>query len=275
MASEPGFSLERPPLIELVVGVQFDRLPVLTAAHLGVFWRELGADWPDVNEAPVIEPQFERFAEESALPFFPGLRLKLSSQPEVRLQIRNSTQVRMVQVQNGRLHYNWLRREGENYPSYPQVKQEFDKVLGRFREFVVREVGGEFQPNQWELTYVDHIPKGTIWTSPEQWPRIFRNWCVVPFEHADMQMEALEAEWHYEIKPSAGRLHLKLSTGRTAKPVEEDVLIVNTTARGPVKPGDEDYTLDKGLDRGHKAVVAAFERLTSDTAQDYWDTPED
>jgi hypothetical protein len=61
-----------------------------------------------------------------------------------------------------------------------------------------------------------------------------------------------------------------LATGRTAKPVEEDVLIINTTARGPVKRGDEDYTLDKGLERGHIAVVAAFERLTSDEAQDYW-----
>jgi uncharacterized protein (TIGR04255 family) len=65
MASESSFSLDRPPLIELVVGVQFDPMPALTAAYLGLFWRELGAEWPDVSETPALEPQFERFASVS------------------------------------------------------------------------------------------------------------------------------------------------------------------------------------------------------------------
>jgi hypothetical protein len=92
----------------------------------------------------------------------------------------------------------------------------------------------------------------------------------VPIEHPDMKMEGLEAEWHYEIQPRVGRLHLKMATGRTANPAGQEVLTINTTARGPVKPGNEDATLDRGLERGHSAVRASFETLTSDLAHNYW-----
>jgi uncharacterized protein (TIGR04255 family) len=270
MACELEFHLENPPVVELVAGVQFDPVAALNVARLGFFWRELGSEWADadVQASPAIPPQFEHFGEESALPYFPALRVQMM--PEMRLRILRSTKDRMVQVQNGSLYYNWLRQEGATYPSYGGVKQEFGGVVSRFCEFLERERLGKFTPNQWELTYIDHIPRGTLWNSPEEWPRIFRKWSAVPTEHPDLQMESLAAEWHYEIKPRAGRLHLKLATGRIAQPAGNiEVLIVNTTARGPVKPAETD-ALYEGLDRGHRELVAVFKTLTSDFAQNSW-----
>jgi uncharacterized protein (TIGR04255 family) len=271
MAHESHFHLSRPPIVEVVVGVQFDSIPGLGAGHLGAFWRELGGEWPNVEDAPALSPQFERFGEENALPFFAGLRLQLMPRPEVRLQIRNSSKDRMVQVQNGRLHYNWLRQGEAEYPSYGKVKEEFDKAVARFSLFLEREQLGKFQPNQWELTYIDHIPRGTLWNGPEDWPKIFRKWFVVPIEHSEIKMEGLEAEWHYEIMPHIGRLHLKVARGKTSNSAgQQDVLVINTTARGPVKPGDDDATLDRGLERGHLAMRKAFRLLISDSAHNYW-----
>jgi uncharacterized protein (TIGR04255 family) len=193
----------------------------------------------------------------------------MMQQSEMRLRILRKED-RMVQVQNGSLYYNWLRQEGTTYPSYSGVKQEFDKLVSRFREFLERERLGKFTPNQWELTYIDHVPRGTLWNSPEEWPRIFRKWCVAPTEGPGMEMEGLDAEWHYEIKPRAGRLHLKVATGRIAQPSgTKEVLIINTTARGPVKPA-ETHALYEGLDRGHRELVAVFKMLTSDFAQNSW-----
>ncbi len=271
MVGEYPFRLKDPPVAELVVGVQFDPAEALTAGHLGVFWRELGSEWADaqVKASPAIPPQIERFGAESAVPSFPALRLQLMSQPEMRLRILRSSKDRMVQVQNGSLYYNWLRREGAPYPSYRAVKEEFDRTCSCFCRFMEEERLGDFCPIQWELVYIDNVPRGSLWHTPADWPKLFRNWCVAPIEHAGVQMESLHAEWHYEIEPCIGRLHLELATGRTAGPPVREALILNTTARGPVQPGDK-AALDQGLDRGHREMVATFQKLTSDFAQDCW-----
>jgi uncharacterized protein (TIGR04255 family) len=268
MPHEPRFSLSRPPLVEVVVGVQFNSLARLGAGRLGAFWREIADEWPVVDDAPALPPQFEQFGDENALPFFPDLRFHLVPKPELRLQARNNAGDRMVQIQNGRLHYNWLKQGEAGYPSYEKVKQGFDSVTARFAEFVQREGLGKFEPNQWELTYIDHIPKGTLWESADDWPHIFRSWNVAPVSTPVIAMEALEAEWHYEIVPQVGRVHLRIARGKTAG--KEDVLVINTTARGPVGVSDGEPTVDRGLEHGHRAVRTAFEMLTSDAAQQYW-----
>src|SRR5947209_1584702 len=44
----PFPKLDRPPVVESVLGVQFAPLE-LTTAHFGVFWKSLGADWPKLS----------------------------------------------------------------------------------------------------------------------------------------------------------------------------------------------------------------------------------
>jgi uncharacterized protein (TIGR04255 family) len=268
MPHKPCFRLKRPPVVEVVVGVQFNSLPRLSAGHLGAFWRELASEWPNVEDAPALPPQFEHFGDEGALPFFAGLHLQLMQKPELRLQARNQTGDRMVQIQNGRLHYNWLGHGNAEYPSYEKVKREFDKTVALFATFLRQKALGEFEPNQWELTYIDHIPKETLWQGPDDWPRIFRAWDATPVRVPGIAMESFEAEWHYEIQPNVGRLHIKMARGRTAK--QQDVLVINTTARGPVRIGDAEATLDHGLELGHQAVRTVFASLTSESAHQYW-----
>lgn len=47
-------SFERPPVIETMLGVQFQPLPALRSAHLGAFWKTLGEEWPVVLDASII-----------------------------------------------------------------------------------------------------------------------------------------------------------------------------------------------------------------------------
>lgn len=65
----PPPDYENPPVVETILGMQFDRLPALKNAYLGVFWKTLGQDeWPDVSDAPALEMQFERFTEAAQWP---------------------------------------------------------------------------------------------------------------------------------------------------------------------------------------------------------------
>ena len=108
---------ERPPVVETILGVQFEAFPGLSNAHLGAFWTTLDTEeWGSVADAPALQSQFEQFSESAR--WSKGLQIQLSQLPQCRLQIKNKTADRMIQVQNGRVHFNWLGESGGGYPHY-------------------------------------------------------------------------------------------------------------------------------------------------------------
>jgi uncharacterized protein (TIGR04255 family) len=171
VATKPG----QPPVIETVLGVHFHPIQGLTAAHFGIFWKTvLRPDWTRAVEAPPIVEQTERFSDmPSWLNISPGsvIAVPLSAHSSSRLQISNSTGDRMVQLQSNRFHYNWKRTEGP-YPSYFAVREEFSQQFRHFRQFVEEQGLGQVKPFQWEVTYVDYIPPGVLWQSPEDWHKV-------------------------------------------------------------------------------------------------------
>jgi hypothetical protein len=88
---------ETPPVVETVLGVQFERLPGFKNGHLGAFWKSLPrGEWPTVSDAPPLEPQFERF--EPSARWVRGLHIQLTQDPTSRLQIKNQAGDRMIQI---------------------------------------------------------------------------------------------------------------------------------------------------------------------------------
>ena len=108
-------SFKNPPVVETVLGVQFRRLEDFSNAHLGAFRQRLGGEWPIVRDKPPIPHVFEEFVGEGAWRGI-GAPLTLTQDPASRLQILNQAQNRMIQIQNGRLHYNWLGEGGGGPP---------------------------------------------------------------------------------------------------------------------------------------------------------------
>ncbi len=279
MSSEELPDFERPPVVETVLGVQFEPLREFRNAHLGIFWKflrsekvraQLGFDWPRLIDAPRLEPVTERFAGGEAWARL-GLQLKISQDPSARLQIQNTDRDRMIQLQNGQLHYNWLGHGGRDYPRYSRIRPEFNKVLDQFQLFVVNEQLGEMQPNQWEITYVNHLPKGTVWNDPKDWKDIFRDVPGTRDYPGSVRLESFASEWHLEIQPQLGRLHIQLAHGRSDIGDGGGLLRLTLTARGPIgKHQDGDVDLDKGLELGRKTIVTTFKAITSDSAHKYW-----
>lgn len=258
---------EHPPVVETVLGVQFGRLANFTNGHLGWYWKRLGDGWPKAVDAPALPDQFETFdAERQWSP--PGLQLLVGSGPKpARLQIRNEAGDRLIQVQASRFHYNWQKREGV-YPSYGKMRAEFDRLFADFCRFVADAQLGELSPNQWEITYVDHVPKGELWDSSVDWQKILPG-LLASGRLSGIRFEGLDGEWHYEIEPHRGRLHIALQHVRVGSPSGPEVLQVQSTARGPVRkePG---WDLDAGLQLGHDVLLNTFLQMASADAQRAW-----
>jgi uncharacterized protein (TIGR04255 family) len=260
-----------PPVVETVLGVQFDRLPGFTNAHLGAFWKTLDAgQWPAASDAPSLKPQFERFTE--AARWARGLQLQLTPIPPGRVQITNRDGNRMIQVQNGRLHFNWLGSASDNYPRYETVRSGFAEALGKFTGFVAQADAGQFQPNQWEVTYINQIPHGTVWNTAADWT-FFQPLRGVPTLEGVIEGEDFTGEWHFAIPGQRGRLHIEWQHAlRTvADQPEQEIIQLTLTARGPLKPQeDKIQSILEGLDLGRETIVRAFAGLMSREANKQW-----
>src|SRR5687768_2022392 len=86
---------DNPPVIEVILGVQFEPLAACSNGHLGAFWKSLGEDWTSSKDAPSLEPQFERFADAAKWRRVDSVRFSLSQDPSSRLQIKNKRTDRM------------------------------------------------------------------------------------------------------------------------------------------------------------------------------------
>jgi len=272
-------SFRSPPVVETVLGVQFDPLRGFTNAHLGAFWKFLSTNettrpdcWNHVNDAPPIEPAYERFDEEQA--WAPELAVRFAPTVPSRLQIRDAAGDAMVQVQNGRLHYNWIG-SGSQYRRYNTVRPAFDRLYAALEQFVQQEKLGDVGPNQWEVTYVNHLPRGTVWDDPSDWPKVFTGLPGVWASPSVVRLEGLVASWHFEIPERKGRLHIDLKRARRREEPPEELLRLTLTARGPVAgPGTEGLSLANGLDLGHRVIVLTFRDVTSTEAHRIWEIEE-
>ncbi len=264
---------ENPPVAETVLGVQFDRLPKLKNAHLGGFWKTLDKEeWPNVQDVPVLATHFERFNKSTG--WAPGTQLQFTQDPSSRLQIKSRIGDRMIQLQNNRLHFNWLG-EAESYPRYDKVREELEHVLRGFITYIHNEDAGDFRPNQWEVTYVNHIPQGTVWNTPCDWS-FFKPLAGLSTADGHMEFEGFSGTWDFVIPDQKGRLHVQWQHGlkSTSSEAEKPTVRLMFTARGPLQATDGDdsilQAITDGLDLGHQTIVSSFKELMSDDANQYW-----
>ena len=261
-----------PPVVETVLGVQFDRLAGFRNAHLGAFWNTLDSDeWPTVADANLLHPQFEEFAETGR--WAKGAFIQLSQDPAARVQIKSRDGDRMIQVQNDRLHFNWIgAKDDHTYPRYDNVRDGFTFVLDQFLSFIDRANIGDFRANQWEVTYVNHLPRGTVWNEPSDW-NFFKPLGPVPTIENLIQGESFGGEWHFVIPEKVGRLHINWRHSKKLVPdeEEEEFIRLTFTARGPVENTDDPIlAIFAGLDVGHRTSVLVFKELMDDNANKSW-----
>jgi uncharacterized protein (TIGR04255 family) len=262
--SLPNF--RSPPVVEMVLGVQFTPLPLFRNAHLGVFWKSLGLAWPNVVDAPPLPRVTETFDSSHPARAF-ELRFGLSD-AQARIQIRNSAGDQLIQFQNGRFHLNWLAGvEGRSYPSFTTVHTEFDRHFSNLVGFLEREGMGPVTPDLWEITYVNHILKDGLWTSPTDWPRVVPRLLGRPDLPPPVRFEGCAGTWVFEIAPKKGRLQVELLHALTGKSADE-TLVLRLTARGPIPQGVP--SLADGLNLGHETIVRAFADMTSKEAHEHW-----
>lgn len=258
------------------MSIQFDPPKGLNQAHLGAFWAGQRSILPMVRSAQPILATNEVFGDQVQwLP--PALHLALTNEPECRLQMTSADDQWMCQVQRDRLVVNWRKRSNQ-YPRFSATWNRFLDVLRAWQNFLIDLKFAPLKSRQWELTYVNRIPKENLWQSPSDWPKMFPGLWGGNFATIEgASLRGCQGQWVWETTDPVVRLYVELKPGRTNENPPQPVLLLSLTARGPVlfneNEGQESVEIEAirfGMSRGHDLIVTTFDTVASNAAKKVW-----
>jgi uncharacterized protein (TIGR04255 family) len=257
---------DRPPVIEVVIGVQFEPIKEFRQGHIGLFWNEIRADYPKAYDQPRLETPVESIDEGFVGPSF---QLELLDTPPVhRAWFVSADESLVVQVQDDRLIHNWRYRGGE----YPRFEPLIDRFWAHFDKYesTLRRV--ELDPTsvlQAEVTYVNWIPVPSM-------DSFFR-----PSTAAELNLPGIGPRpdfqrWsaRYPLRERdafVGRLVVETQPGRR---IEEGKVAAGfqlaLTFRAPVASGATRDHISHLLSLGRNAIVRTFAEFTTPEMHREW-----
>jgi len=269
---------DRPPVVEVVLSVQFSELRAYRTIHAGILWQQhFKNDFPKVSEQPELPPTFEIFGAQSPRGSS-GLSITQALGPPVpRLWFCNRTDTELVQFQADRFAHNW-RKVGldQDYPRYEYIRSQFFKEFELVSTFAAEYELGELRPNQCEVTYVNHIALEdgeNILISPYQAFRFFSDWRPSKDDEAATLPRNEDSRFSARFVMEDGRGN---PVGRllvAADPaVDRDLrpmYRLTLTARGAPASTQPD-AISAFFDMGRIAIVRGFTALTTAQMHRQW-----
>jgi uncharacterized protein (TIGR04255 family) len=265
-SSLPDYS--NPPVIEVALGVQFQSIPGFGTPHIGLLWEMFRAEFPVTQEQPPLAHTVEEFGLRVA----PRISLEaLPGPPVPRVWFLNRAGSELVQVQPDRLVVNWRKTaDDQEYPHYVDVRAKFDRALDAFRQFLATEDLPDIQPDQCEVTYVNHCLAGAGWERHGEAHRVVAVWRDVSDSFLPEPEEVRFAVSYLvaEGRRALGRLHVNFEPAYRSSD-NQPLVVMRLVARGaPI--GEGVAGVGGFLDAGHTWIVQGFTSLTTPEMHAVW-----
>ncbi len=268
----PDFA--KPPLNEVVLGVQFDTPAGYQQIRAGEVWKLFSAEFPQAQELPPLPPNFETFGPQVSLVGFggvPGLSPIMSFGPMMgplhgRFWFVSNTGDQLIQFQNDRLLHNWRKVVGQDnsYPRYENISARFFEELQSLQSFMASIQTQALRIRQCEVSYVNHIkPDAGQSLQSSAWLK-FLNFTEEPDDFAVSFRKTIMSD---NGQPR-GRLTCDSSTA--IEPTGQHFISLTLTARGAPEEPSVQSALEF-LNRGREIICKTFAEITTDSAHQAWE----
>jgi uncharacterized protein (TIGR04255 family) len=255
---------DRPPVIEVVCGVSFASLAQFKIVHVGVLWERFKEEFPNFDEQPPIATAVEQLELQSIQPAAFQI---VTSPPLPRAWFLDEPGNAIIQVQRDAFLYNWRKlKPDDTYPRFRSVVASFKRHLQTFAAFLKEHQLGDLAPIQCELTYVNHISEGPVWSRGKSLGDLLPDfaWRTSPKRFLPT-CEAVNWRTAFRLPERQGRLHISTQMG-LIQPTGEPLLVLELKARGIRSSGSFDE-LWPWFDTAHEWIVRGFTDVTSEKAQ--------
>lgn len=266
----PDFT--NPPVVEVVLGVQYEALTALRTPQIGLLWSEFREHFPKLEEHAPLDPMMERFGV-AGTPRA-NVRFEMIQKPPVpRCWFLNEAGTELIQVQQDRFVHNWRKvGEGDKYPRYDHVRGTFERELAIFERFLQKEGVGTLVPNQCEVTYVNHIFAGDGWDRHDELGNVLTLFAPKYSDAFLPEPEEARLACRYVIPDEKGnplgRLHVSVAPAYR-RGGDRPMFLMNLVARGRPDGDGVDGVL-RFLDLGREWVVRAFAAVTTPQMHKVW-----
>jgi uncharacterized protein (TIGR04255 family) len=267
---QPLPKYRRPPLIEVVHGVQFQRLP-MTIVHPGEFYPRVKVEYPRVQTVASLPPIREIF---DVGPAQPQIAFQFAQGDDLpRAWFVSSDDTMLIQLQPNRLLLNWRRgTAAAEYPHFDKVSAEFQRVYHQLEGFVAQTGLGVIKPDQCEMTYINHMVPGED-ASAISPGHLFRIWTDNLGPEWQMLPDDVAFSTRYILRDHNGEAHGRLSVSLVVLrglPVMDGTLQLELTVRG--KPGTETFNDVIAFHQmAHEHIVRCFTGITTEAAHRQWE----
>jgi uncharacterized protein (TIGR04255 family) len=263
MANNPNKALpdyDKPPVNEVVCGIQFQPLKAMTMPYLGVLWQKFRLDYPKCREVAPLVPAIERFDEQPAEDLNPFG----DTFPSPRIWFETADGNGLIQVQRDRFLHNWKKeRVDDEYPHFKHVITRFQECLMTFEQFLQENKLEEILPTQYELTYTNHIDVGFGWRDLSEIGSVFPDFNWRASEQRFLPVaEAINWQTIFTLPERAGRLRVSMRSAKRRSDGRPTILL-ELTARGITSESSR-AAMWSWFDLAHKWIVCGFTDLTSD-----------
>lgn len=257
-----------PPLVEVVVGIQFARLKAMSVVHLGRAQRLYSDQFPIFEDRPPLEPRFEIISPATSTV---NLERGGSAPQPSRLWLWNEMKTKLLQIQSDRFILNWRKVDLDyDYPHFEDIYGQFETYLDLFIAFLESEELGSIRVNQCELNYINQIramEDDELWTDPSSALRIASrsDWTDPEAPPEDSRFQARNILVH--DGEELGRLIVDCQPARSAE--GERILHMSVAVRG--RPwGDSGSQIKAFMFWGREKIVQRFVNVTTKRYQEYW-----
>lgn len=225
-----------PPLVQVLLAVQFDEDVFLNPERQQAFERALGPTW-ERQEPPKSQP----------------------SDHSWRTQLRDQR----IELSHKWLRYAWDGQGGDLYPHYPLVREGFVGVWNAW----CTAVSPSMRTTGWSVTYINEIPQGTVWTTLADCS-FFRWVCAIPAIDGLPAPQGVQHGWQFPLEQFDAKLSVHLLKAPPWMSKAPQRLQLLLTSSGSVR--DPDDTFLAGFDYGREVIVRTFRQLMTPAANDYW-----
>lgn len=253
----------RPPVAEMVLGVNFGSIPGWNVTHYGLLFEAVRDRYPNVQAQPPLPSPVEKFESPQAQQF--AIELNTSGAMDTRCWFIDSTDARLLQVQANRFIRNWRKRpQHTDYPRYDVHRREFSDEWNHYLSFLEAQHLPRPAVSQCEVTYINHIEHAAtdLHEVFSAWNDVRRGTSFLP------SVETGSFTLAYVLPDRRGRLHVELQPVLRVTDGAQ-LLQLTLTARGrPGSPSLQDILA--WFDLGHEWVVRGFTELTTEKMHRIW-----
>ena len=255
-------TFDRPPLVEVALGIEFVPLADFGAIQMGRLADRWSEHFPNVQEHPPLPPNPPIGLAD---PANGGLIVNMGA-PGIRLWLLNEKQDQLVQVQRDRLVINW-RASGDTspYPRYHEaLRPTFLRQYDQFLTFLEESGLTMPRPLTVEVTYVNMI--ATSGDGPFDLSSVLRSQAPFADGLGAPQTTRLQHQWVRTDKDGpVSVLRLDVDV-----PPQAGAVTFNLTARSVVTPPTSTVSVLRSMDVCHDEIVTAFVALTEQHQQAEW-----